>query len=54
MGDIEEKKHVHTIRWDKITLPKKIRGLGLRNLVDMNKVFILKLCWKLKNGDKAL
>lgn len=45
---------IHIISWDKITLPKKTRGLGLRNLKDMIESCILKLGWKIKSGDKAL
>jgi len=38
-------KSVPLIDWDKIYIPKKDRGLGLKK-IGVNKVFITKLIWK--------
>lgn len=35
-------------------MPKKLEGLGMRNLEEMDKNYILKLSWKLKSGYNSL
>lgn len=45
---------MHTIRWKDITKPKKLGGLGLRNLKHMNEACILKLGWEIKFGEDTL
>lgn len=53
-GDSEAGKKTHTIRWDNIIQPKYMAGLGIRNLIDMNKACLFKLGWNLKNEDNSL
>jgi hypothetical protein len=49
-GDMEQKRRFHAVGWDKISVPKWLRGLGLRKLDVMNKACLLKLDWKLQCG----
>lgn len=35
------------VSWEDVCLPREEGGLGLRRLVDVSKVFALKLIWKL-------
>ncbi|KAJ0074645.1 hypothetical protein Patl1_37495 [Pistacia atlantica] len=43
-GDLDKRKLV-TISWDTICLPKSEGGLGLRNLIALNKAALLKFTW---------
>lgn len=44
-------KYMHRMKWEKIAKPKSTGRLRIRNLDTMNKAYLLKLGWKLKNGD---
>lgn len=44
-GDINQRKLV-TVAWHKVCKPYKERGLGIRNLSDINEAGNLKLCGK--------
>lgn len=41
------RKYVARVAWDKVTLPKRNGGLGLRNLALWNKTCTIKLLWLL-------
>lgn len=45
---------MHAVNWNKITMSKDNRGLGLRDLSAMNHACILKLACQLINGAKDL
>jgi ribonuclease HI len=49
-GDTDSGRKFHAVRWDKVTTPKRMGGLGLRNLECMNKACLSKLGWKLFAG----
>ena len=35
-GSTKEKRRLHLVRWDTVTLPKELGGLGLHNIKDRN------------------
>lgn len=37
----------HKVNWDLVTSHKNLGGLGIRNLVNLNLAYQLKLIWKL-------
>lgn len=45
---------MHTISYKETTKTKKIGGLSLRNLKEMNEACIAKLGWKIKSGEDTL
>ena len=46
-GSTEEKRRLHLVGWDKVTLPKELGGLGLHKMKDRNNALLAKLCWRL-------
>lgn len=50
-GDSEEHRKVHLVKWDVITLPKFLGGLGIRRLNVMNNACILKFNWVIHNNE---
>ena len=46
-GSTEEKRRMHLVCWDKVTLPKELGRLGLRKMKERNYVILAKLCWRL-------
>jgi hypothetical protein len=49
-GDNAHIRRVHAVRWDVVTMPKFMGGLGLRKLRPMNEACLLKLAWRLFSG----
>eukprot|EP01018_Ginkgo_biloba_P033943 Gb_40904 [translate_table: standard] len=50
----EGKKRLPLMAWEKFCLEKKVGGIGLRNLKDMNKALIGKLGWKLVTMESSV
>lgn len=46
-GDLERKKTLHSITWDRIYRPKELRVLAIPNLKQLNLAYIVKLDWRL-------
>ena len=46
-GLTEEMRRLHLVRWDTVTLPKELGGLGLHRMKDRNNALLAKLCWRL-------
>ena len=46
-GSTEEKRRMHLVCWDKVTLPKELGGLGLHNMKERNNAILAELCWRL-------
>ncbi|RZC94292.1 hypothetical protein C5167_029857 [Papaver somniferum] len=44
----------HFISWDKLHFPKRLGGLGLKNLTNYNLAFLAKLAWQLLHNQEAL
>ena len=53
-GDEDGNRKYHAIRWDLVTLPKALGGLGIRRLVNMNKACLMKLGRAIRSGTEAL
>ena len=53
MGSTEEKRRLHLVRWETVTLPKELGGLGLHNMKDINNALLAKLCWRLACEQEA-
>ncbi|PNX75251.1 ribonuclease H, partial [Trifolium pratense] len=49
-GDSESGRKFHAVSWEKVTTPKWMGGLGLRNMEYMNQACLIKLGWKLFSG----
>ena len=52
-GSTKEKRRLHLVRWDTVTLPKELGGLGLHNIKDRNNALLAKLCWELACEQEA-
>ena len=52
-GLTEEKRMLHLVRWDTVTLSKELGGLGLHNMKDRNNALLAKLCWRLACEQEA-
>jgi len=54
-GDTDHVRKVHAVRWEVVTRPEDVGGLGLRKLLTvMNQACLLKLAWGLYNGKNDL
>ncbi|XP_028085590.1 uncharacterized protein LOC114286614 [Camellia sinensis] len=53
-GGSENKKKVHLVQWREATKSKWQRGLGVRDLGEVNDCLLLKWWWRYGNEDKAL
>ncbi|PNX97917.1 ribonuclease H [Trifolium pratense] len=49
-GDTENGRKFHAVSWERVTTPKWMGGLGLRNLEYMNLACLIKLGWKIFSG----
>ncbi|KAL1192979.1 putative ribonuclease H protein [Cardamine amara subsp. amara] len=54
MGESREKRKQHLIAWNKVCLPKKEGGLGIRKAKDMNKALLAKVGWRLLHDKDSL
>ena len=52
-GSTEEKRRLHLVRWDIVTLTKDLGGLGLHNTKERNNTLLAKLCWRLACNQEA-
>lgn len=48
-GDSDQQRHYHTVAWESICQPKRLGGLGLRSMRDINSACMIKAGWKLCN-----
>lgn len=46
-------KRIHKVAWKEVIKPKKLGGLGVKSMKDLNSALIAKLCWRFmrKDGD---
>ena len=54
MGDTEDKKKVHLVRWRKVCKPKKFGGLGIRMCDKNDQATLTKLGWRIINETDSL
>ena len=52
-GLMEEKRRMHMVNWNTVTLPKDLGGLGLHSMKDRNLAILAKLCWRLASDQRA-
>ena len=52
-GSTKEKKRMHMVNWNIVTLPKDLGGLGLHFMKDRNLAILAKLCWRLASDQRA-
>lgn len=52
-GLMEEKRRMHMVNWNTVTLPKDLGGLGLHSMKDRNLAILAKLCWRLASDQGA-
>ncbi|CAA7030622.1 unnamed protein product [Microthlaspi erraticum] len=53
-GDTTKQKRQHLISWERVCLPKREGGLGIRKAQDMNKALIAKLSWRVLQDTNSL
>ncbi|MCH80116.1 RNA-directed DNA polymerase (Reverse transcriptase) [Trifolium medium] len=53
-GDEEQRRKIHLINWNVMTLPRQMGGLAIRDLHTMNRACTMKMGWQLRNGDDSL
>lgn len=53
-GGSEEKRKIAWVRWEKVCLPKKEGGLGIKNIEWFNKALLSKWRWRLLMGDEGM
>ena len=49
----EEKRKLHMVNWQTVTVPKELGGLGLFQMRYRNLALLAKLCWRLANEHEA-
>ncbi|OIT20739.1 putative ribonuclease h protein, partial [Nicotiana attenuata] len=52
-GTTTEKKKIHLINWDKVTMPKEMGGLGIRKAKNKNLSLLTSLVWRLLNNHSS-
>lgn len=53
-GDLEDKKRVHLVKWDKITKSKEYGGLGVKRIMEHNSSLLAKWWWRFNKEKEAL
>ena len=53
-GSTQEKRKLHLVNWNVVTLPKLYDGLGIFQMRARNEALLAKLCWRIANNPKAL
>ena len=53
-GSTQEKRKLHLVNWNVVTLPKLYGGLGIFQMRARNEALLAKLCWRIANNPEAL
>ncbi|OMO59932.1 reverse transcriptase [Corchorus capsularis] len=53
-GGSENKRHMHLVSWDTVCKPKRLGGLGLRNMEIHNRVLMQKTAWRFLSNPDSL
>jgi hypothetical protein len=52
-GSTEEKRKLHLVSWQKVTVHKNLGGLGIFSMRDRNKALLAKLCWRISTDHES-
>ena len=52
-GSTEEKRKLHLVNWNTVTLTRDRGGLGMVEMQSRNEAYLAKLCWRLANEQDA-
>ncbi|KAL0010713.1 hypothetical protein SO802_005821 [Lithocarpus litseifolius] len=52
-GSTKERRKLHLVRWDKVTTPTSLRGLGIFQMRARNAAILAKLCWRIASSSEA-
>ena len=52
-GSTNEKKRMHMVSWNTVSLPKELGGLGIYSMKHWNQAILAKLCQRLANDEES-
>lgn len=53
-GDTLDKKKMHMVSWERITVKKENGGLGIKRLIHQNLALLAKWCWRFSSDKNSL
>lgn len=53
-GDTNDKKKIHTVKWDDVAKSKDVGGLGVKRMIQQNLALLAKWWWRFGNDKSAL